>query len=286
MTMLWAATQTLGTEALGGAATSPADHSPADKSQYTLFDRTPAFLMRDFNSNRPSVTEGPFTVDAGHLQFEASFVEFTHDNERGVLEDQLNILPADARIGILNNFEIDVMFDSSLNSLVHGKQTPTQRQVGTGDMQVRGALNLWGDDGGVTAGGVLAFVSFPVESGSFGTNHVQGGIILPIDIKLPAGFEAGAMIESDFDRNEKNDGYGVDLVHTATISHELVSHVSSYIEYVGISPMSTGRTYLSYFDTGITWALTPDMQLDCGVNLGIADKASDYTVFMGLSLRL
>lgn len=257
-----------------------------DKSAFTLFNPTPAALMRDFNTNRPSVTEGPLTIDAGHLQVELSFAEFTHDDDHGLQNDQFNILPTDIRVGVLNNFEVDLMFEPYLNALVHGKQLPSQRQTGTGNTQIRGSLNLWGNDGGDTAGGVLAFISLPSSSGGFETNHVEGGVILPIAFQLPGGFAGGAMLEADFDRNARETGYGVDLIHTATVGHDLLPHLGAYIEYVGISPISTDRAYLAYFDTGLTYSVTQNVQFDIGVNIGLSSRADDFTVFTGFSFRI
>jgi hypothetical protein len=36
-----------------------------DKSQYSLFNSTPADCMREFDPDRPDVTDSPFTIDAG-----------------------------------------------------------------------------------------------------------------------------------------------------------------------------------------------------------------------------
>ena len=44
----------------------------ADKSSYTLFNPTPDRLLRDMTTDRPDVTESPFTVDAGHIQIESN----------------------------------------------------------------------------------------------------------------------------------------------------------------------------------------------------------------------
>ena len=41
-----------------------------DKSQYTLFNPTPTDQMRDFNTDRPTKSNVPYTVDAGHFQYE------------------------------------------------------------------------------------------------------------------------------------------------------------------------------------------------------------------------
>ena len=54
---------------------------PADKSRFTLFHPTPEALMRELNTDRPDQTEGPITVDAGHLQLELDLVTYAYDRE-------------------------------------------------------------------------------------------------------------------------------------------------------------------------------------------------------------
>ena len=53
-----------------------ADPPPTDKSQYSLFNPTPRELWRPLSADRPDFTESPFTVDAGALQLELSFVDY------------------------------------------------------------------------------------------------------------------------------------------------------------------------------------------------------------------
>jgi hypothetical protein len=50
------------------------DAPPADKSSYTLFDPVPDDLMRSFATDRPTKSDSPYTVDAGHFQYEADAV--------------------------------------------------------------------------------------------------------------------------------------------------------------------------------------------------------------------
>jgi hypothetical protein len=258
--------------------------APADKSGYTLLNPTPASLLRDFNSNRPDTTESPTTIDAGHVQVESSFVEYTRDSDHGVTTDQFSVFPTTIRLGVLNNFEVDVAFNPYLNSLTHGA-IPSHRQQGTDDTQIRGTVNLWGNDGGSTADGAFAFVSLPTGSGGFGSHYVAGGACLPVAFQLPAGFAGGAMIECDVTRNASNDGYGVNFLHTLSIEHDLLPHLAGYVEYAGIAPVSLQRTYLAVFDTGLTYALADNLQVDMGINIGLSSHASDYTLFTGLTFR-
>ena len=43
--------------------------------------------------------------------------------------------------------------------------------------------------------------------------------------------------------------------------------------------------WIATFDFGFTYAVTRDIQLDAGVNIGLTDAADDVNPFIGLSLR-
>src|SRR5262249_5909138 len=64
-----------------------ADPSPTptpEKSQYTLFNPTPIDLRRPYNTDRPSKTDSPFTIDAGVFQVESDVWNWTLDYDKGV----------------------------------------------------------------------------------------------------------------------------------------------------------------------------------------------------------
>src|SRR2546423_15411810 len=50
-----------------------------DKSQFNLFNPTPRDQMRELNTDRPDRTEGPYTVDAGHVQLELDLASYSYD---------------------------------------------------------------------------------------------------------------------------------------------------------------------------------------------------------------
>src|ERR1700742_3376996 len=80
---LWAGMTAFGLLALApGETAKAADFAAAgnaatDKSQYTLFNPTPERLLREFGTDRPDLTESPFSEDAGHIQFESNLFGFT-----------------------------------------------------------------------------------------------------------------------------------------------------------------------------------------------------------------
>jgi len=270
---------------LAGLLLSLPCRADTDKSVYTLFNPTPQSDLRPFNPNRPSVTEGPITVDAGHYQFEFSFAEYTYDYDHGLRSDQWAVLPGNVRVGVLNDLELDLIIQPYLDQWTHGRGTSVHLR-GAGDTILRAAWNLWGNDGGATAGALLPFVRFPTASDGLSDHHIEGGLIVPVAASLPAGFALGAMMEFDIDRNSSNSGYGLDLLHTITVSHALTQDLSAFIEYAGIAPINTGHTYLAYFDAGLTYMLAANVELDTAVNVGLSGRANDLTVVAGLSFRI
>ena len=237
-------------DAASGAASSPADLTAA-KSEYWLLRPTPDYLMRPFSTNRPSVTEGPVTVDAGHGQVELSFVEYTYDYSHSQRSDDFSVLPVNFRIGLLSSLELDLFLNPYLHDWTRSR-TSSVRSSGFGDTELRAAWNLWGNDGGDTALALLPFIRFPTAADHLGNHHIEGGLLVPVSWQLPADFQLGAMVELDADRNASNSGYGLDVLHSITISHEVFRKFTPFIEYVGISPAQTGHTYLVYFDAGVT----------------------------------
>lgn len=254
-----------------------------DKSQYTLFNPTPPELMRPMSTDRPDTTESAYTVDAGHFQFEGSFISYTHDND-GADVDAYSIMPMNLKIGLLNNVDLQLVINPFDKVRTHDAGNVEQLD-GFGDMQLRLKINLWGNDSGDTALAIMPFIKFPTAQDDLGNDHVEGGIIIPLAISLPHDFGLGLMAEIDVVRDAEDDHYGVEFVHTATISHEIVGPLSGFIEYAGIAPIDTGSTYLAYFDMGLTYEVSPNMVLDCGVNIGLSEAAEDFTFFAGMSFR-
>ena len=63
--------------AFADADSSAASTPRPDKSQYTLYNPTPIDLRRPDNTDRPSKTDSPFTIDAGVFQIESDVASWT-----------------------------------------------------------------------------------------------------------------------------------------------------------------------------------------------------------------
>ena len=41
----------------------------------------------------------------------------------------------------------------------------------------------------------------------------------------------------------------------------------------------------AYFNTGMTWAVTPTWQLDGGIRVGLTSASTDFAPFLGMSTK-
>ena len=163
------------------AVVLPADGADAgDKSQYTLFNPTPKDLMREMTTDRPDKTESPYTVDAGHFQFEMDLVSYTYDQEHegGVTTrvDAWAIAPINLKVGLCNQVDLQVVVETwnYARTKLSGAGA-TLHQRGFGEVTTRLKYNFWGNDGGKTAFAAMPLVKLPTNQDELGNNSVEGG---------------------------------------------------------------------------------------------------------------
>ncbi len=262
----------------------------ADKSRFNLFNPTPAGLMREMRTDRPDKTESPFTVDAGHFQAELDIVNYTYDRFNGIPGDvrteAVGIGPINLKVGILNNADLQLVIQTYHSVRVHNFTT---RQVienrGFGDILPRLKLNIWGDDGGRSAFALMPFLKLPTNDDGIGNSSVEGGLILPLSLSLPYGFDMGVMTEVDFLRDSFGPGRHWEFVNSITFSHDLVGELSGFLEFFSSVSTESRSEWVGTLDVGLAYLLIKNVQLDAGAFFGVTRSAEDINPFLGISWR-
>jgi hypothetical protein len=267
-----------------------AQDASAGKAGYTLFNPTPARLMRDMSTDRPDQTEGPFTVDAGHFQIETDIAKYTYNTYKKDGENTRsktwNIAPVNFRAGLTNSIDMHVLFDTYLHQTSRDRVAGTKEKVdGSGDLTIRLKKNLWGNDGGKTAFALLPYVKIPANQNNLGNNDVEGGLIAPLAIDLGGGYGLGLMTRIDILKDADDDGYHPSFANSATFGMEVTDSIGSYLEIYTEKGIDSGDRWVVSLDTGVTYGLTDRIQLDAGVNIGLTEAADDYNPFIGIAYR-
>lgn len=262
----------------------------ADKSQFTLLNPTPRELMRELSTDRPDLTESPYTVDAGHFQFELDLLNYTFDRynsaRSNTRDESLSVSTINAKVGLWNNVDLQLVVPVYNRVRSHDLTTgAVTRDDGFGDLITRLKVNLWGNDGGKTAFAIMPFVKMPTASSGLGNGFVEGGVILPLAVELPAGWGMGTMVEVDAVRNGVGSGYHAEIIQTVTFAHDIVGPLGGYVEFFSLLSTESGAGWVASVNTGLTYGLTSDIQLDCGINVGVTRSAPDLNPFVGITFR-
>ena len=229
--------------------------------------------LRPLSTDRPDTTESPYTVDAGHFQFEMELAAWAKDGR----ERELTLGELNAKVGLDKATDLQVVLPFYTH--VRGGDE------GFGDIEIRLKRNLWGNDEGATALALMPFIKLPTAHNDLGNDEFEGGLILPFAFEGPAGWSCAVMAEGDIEADEDGSGHHFTAVTSATTSHDLSENTAAFFELVSVLSADSGADWEAYFNTGMTWAVTPTWQIDGGVRLGLTDAATDFTPFLGLSTK-
>jgi hypothetical protein len=263
-----------------------------DRSQYTLFNPVPDRLLRELTTDRPDITESPFTVDAGHMQIESTLFGFARSarDANGAISDSYELGTTNIRIGLTSNTEAGVIWQPYGVVRTHGGPAGTVQQSGIGGLEVRGKVNLWGNDTygkpGSSALALLPFVVFPTDRhNGISPEFAEGGLIVPFTLKLSEKFELATNAGITWTRDDAAAAYHAEYLASASLSYAWNEKLSTYYEVAGRFHTGDPRGDIVVLNTGVTYQLGKNVQLDAGVNLGVTPAADRINPFTGLSVR-
>lgn len=263
-----------------GAALACAQSKPDSlKNTCHIFNPTPKGLMRDFETDRPDITESAYSVDAGHFQFETDLFRTEKVKINGIttVANAYNLI--NLKIGLNNSMDLQAVVSSYETEQTKYGNTGN-RSAGFGDLTLRLKKNLWGNDNGKTALAAIPYVTFPTGNGAA---KVSGGLIFPFALSLPNDWGLGAQIQTDILENQSNTNYHLRFLSSVALSHALFKKCDFFIEsyYTRDSEIN----FSAYFaNGGVVYALRENLKLDAGFNYGVK-KSSSKVYFIGLSFR-
>lgn len=263
--------------------------APADKSSFTLWNPTPVSLRRAYNTDRPSKTDSPYTIDAGVFQVETDAINLTIDHrnpERADVDVQtLLIGQSNLKLGLTNNVDLQILLQGYANRRTSGADFgPEERAEAFGDTTVRLKVNVIGNDGGKLSMALIPFVKVPTSTKDFGNNVWEPGLVLPAAIALPAGFSVFGQTRVDILREAPGTRRIVSS-NSLGVSRVLVGNLTGYAEF--FSTVSTGRDrpWSATADIGLAYQLSPNMSVDLNSFVGLTRSADDLNITLGLGRR-
>jgi hypothetical protein len=235
--------------------------------------------LRELETDRPDATESPVTVDKGHFQLESSFVSFARNDNAGTRTETLGVAESNIKYGLRHDTDIQLIFTPYVREeTTTGGATTKIEDIS--DLTVRLKYNIWGNDEGETAFGLLPLVKIPTET-AVSNGRWEYGIATPFSWRAGEKWSFGAQVQVDRVFDDADGEMDWEFSHTAVIGFDVTKTAGLYLEYLGVA----GDRYNSFFSGGATYALDEFIQLDVGTLIGVNDEADDLTVFTGISWK-
>ena len=264
-----------------------------DKSQYGLANPTPDTELRELTTDRPDLTESPMTVDAGRLQVEVNAFGYARAraDSDGAESETYEYGTTNLRIGVTANSELNIVWQPyGLIRTDAGSERGASDEEGIGGLEIRGKLNLLGNDAfeapGDTALAILPFVSFPTDSGNgISPDDVEGGVIVPFALQLPLGFGIGFNAGAAFVKDDEGSGYHAEATGSAALAYTWGERLGTYYEIATVLGRDDPRGDILLLGTGFTYAIGQNVQLDGGINFGVTSASDRIAPFVGMTWR-
>ena len=266
-----------------GQAATPAP----DKSQYNLFNPTPVDLRRAYNTDRPSKTDSPFTIDAGVFQIESDVANWQQDYENGV-RTRTWIIPGSTnfKLGLTNWMDLQILPQFYVNTRTSGPGfgKPT-KQDGFGDTTVRLKINFLGNDGGKLVIGFLSSLKIPTNTDHTGNHVWEPGFGLPVNYSLPWGFTLFGQTRIDILDQPGSSNMRVQWQNPVGLSRTIIGNLSGYVEFYNAVSTGQHQPWIGTLDTGLIYQVTPNFSVDVDSFFGLNHSAPDYNIFVGFGRR-
>lgn len=234
-------------------------------------------------TDRPDTAESSQTVGAKRFQMETSF-SFSHDRDVGTTTRTYNF-PTLLRYGVNNPVEI------RLEGNMLGWQTVGGGPAANGfnDLAVGFKVHLRDQKDWVPSSGVLVHLTLPTGTGPFSSNALQPEVKYLADWDLPADFSLGTNWGFDLPEQDAQGDKFLRFLYAVAAGHAMPiwsEHWNIFAEFAGTIPTVSAKAAEHHFDTGFTFLLSDDMQLDTFVEIGLNRSTPDLTTGLGFSWRL
>lgn len=235
----------------------------------------------DLCVDRPGIGTPPCTLPVGRVMVEFGALEWDHTATPGMRDDTLTLADTVVRIGLGHATEVQL----GLGGWGHQRRragAAVTKAHGVGDATI-GLRHGFGSEDGAKAA-VQAFVTLPVGRAPNGTGDWGAGLLMPVALPLPSGFELDLTPEIDAAVNGSGRGRHVAWGGVVGLSHSLGKALSLGCEVSAYRDEDPdGASTDSRFALSTNWRAGRSFRIDLELDLGLTQGAPDHALMIGFA---
>lgn len=230
-------------------------------------------------TDRPDQTESAAIVPAGHLQIETGFV-YQGDDAGMVETNELGLFTTLLRYGINRNFELRL--GSAFLDVKNKPETGEEQKIsGMAPIFAGMKFKMLEEDGAVPEMAFLATIEIPgTGKDEFTPEH------LATDMRFAVEYSLSNQIGFGMNLGGRWNGTDPEVIglYTVVLGIGLMDNLGIFVESYGFLPTDAKPDHR--LDTGFTYSLKNNLQLDASGGIGLSEISPDYFVNAGISWRI
>lgn len=235
------------------------------------------------STDRPDFVESADVVRAGGVQLETG-LSFELDS-KGAVNTRTRSTPTLLRIGLGHDLEARIETDGFMHARTDEAGGLTTTGFADTSIGIKWRRSEGDEQAGTPSTAWLLHVDLDSGSAAFRGSGKRPSIRYVAEWELPKGWGLGVMpgLLRDSDDNGQRYTAGIFAITTST---DLAPGLRGFVELAlpRIAQASHGGTQAS-FDTGLTYALGTEMQVDLAVQRGLNKNTADWGFGLGFSVR-
>ncbi len=231
-------------------------------------------------TDRPDFTEASSVVGLGILQLETGYT-YTYDKDTADRTIGHSYPETLLRYGILANWlELRLAWNYG-DENVSGVSTS-----GADDLYLGFKIGLTPQDGLLPEMAIIPQMTVPTGSSDRTESEVLAGLNWLYGWDINDCLATGGSTQFNRALDEATDDGYTQWAQSWTIAYSLADRLGAYTEYYGFYPNDADTASTEhYFNGGLTYLLSDDVQWDIRGGVGLNDEADDYFVGTGLAIR-
>ena len=234
-------------------------------------------------TDRPAKANVVCTVPAGRVQVEMSGIGWSLTDPGGARTELLTFGASVVKLGLNERSDLQIGFTPYAELRTpNGSQ---RRASGIGDVVVRYKHGLTGPGAPVQVA-AIPFVKLPTAANGLGNGRLEGGMAVPISFGLPGSATMTLGPELDVLADADGNGRHLALVNILNVSGPIGSRLTLAGEiWTNLNFDPDGTIEQASLDVAVAYAVSNDLQLDIGANIGLTRETPDVETYVGVSVR-